>query len=73
MATPVVNFRLPLPLLERIDAARGAEPRTRWLVRAAENQLALEAATGLRTVLDDSVPPGEVRFIGAGDDRANQR
>jgi len=39
-ATPVVNFRLPTALLERIDAARGEESRTSWLIRAAEAQLA---------------------------------
>lgn len=37
--TPVRCFRLPLVLLERIDAARGVESRTSWLVRAAERQL----------------------------------
>ncbi len=34
--TPVRNFRLPLALLAQIDAARGSEPRTSWLIRAAE-------------------------------------
>ncbi len=43
MATPIVNFRLPLVLLERIDAARGEESRTAWLIRAAEAQLASTA------------------------------
>lgn len=37
--TPVTGFRLPLLLLERIDAARGEESRTSWLVRSAEEQL----------------------------------
>lgn len=37
--TPVVNFRLPLVLLERVDAARGAEPRTAFMVRALEREI----------------------------------
>jgi hypothetical protein len=56
MATVRTDFRLPLPLLERVDVARGGETRTRFLVRALENQLELEAATGLPTVLDSDVP-----------------
>lgn len=37
--TPIVNFRLPPALLERIDGARGEESRTGWLVRAIEHEL----------------------------------
>jgi hypothetical protein len=43
MPTAITNFRLPTPLLERIDAARGQESRTSWLKRAAESQLAVTA------------------------------
>lgn len=39
MPTPIRGFRLPVPLVERIDAARGSESRTSWLVRACEAQL----------------------------------
>lgn len=43
MPTPITNFRLPTPLLERIDSDRGQESRTSWLKRAAEAQLAVKA------------------------------
>ena len=36
MATVRTDFRLPVPLLERVDSARGGETRTRFLVRALE-------------------------------------
>lgn len=41
--TPITTYRFPAKLLERIDAARGEESRTSWLVRAAEAQLAVMA------------------------------
>lgn len=37
--TPIVNFRFQPELLARIDAARGDEPRTTWLIRAIEHEL----------------------------------
>jgi hypothetical protein len=37
--TPIVNFRIPRKLIARIDAVRGAETRTRWVIRAIEAQL----------------------------------
>lgn len=47
MATPLCNFRLPPALLERVDAARGNETRTAFLIRALEDAL----------VRDDELPP----------------
>jgi hypothetical protein len=37
--TPVTGFRFPLGLLERMDAARGSESRTQWLIRLVEQEL----------------------------------
>jgi hypothetical protein len=34
-----VNVRLPVPLVERIDAARGLTSRDHWMELAAENAL----------------------------------
>jgi len=38
-ATPPRSYRFPAGLLARIDAARGRESRTSWIVRAIEAQL----------------------------------
>ena len=44
-ATKQINLRLPTPMLQRIDEARGDIPRNVWIRRAIELALA-EAAYG---------------------------
>ncbi|UTI65629.1 BrnA antitoxin family protein [Paraconexibacter antarcticus] len=38
------SFRLPEDLLERMHAARGDVPLTRWMIRACEERLERETA-----------------------------
>lgn len=59
MPTPITNFRLPEPLLTRIDAARGPETRTSFLIRALEAQIDREGPA--RPVLACPVTSAEVK------------
>ena len=62
-----VNFRLPDEMLERVEKARGAVPRNRWLRLAVEQALALPESGRLVSATaeepdDAAVSDGDTRF-----------
>jgi len=61
--TPITTYRFPRRLLDRIDAVRGRESRTSWLIRAAEAQLGSATFGGVRVISDSRVPADQVLLV----------